>query len=671
MPRGIQLRIALLAMVAAISCLAIFAHGPIPQDTRYHQFADQRSLFGVPNFWNVSSNLGFLLSGVVGIFVLRSGRANGTLPSLRAAFFAFFAGSILVAVGSSVYHLAPNNDTLVFDRLPMTIAFMAFFCLILGEHIHPDLGRFSLAPLLVIGSSSVFYWWFTESKGHGDLRPYVIVQYLPIVLIPLIIVIFPSRLTRVRYVWGLLAIYALAKVSERFDLPLYGWLGISGHTLKHVLAACGMFLLVIALRARRISVYEKHDRRFRKAVWMRGVDCPSPRHGSVERGDLRATLPQAKRTSRTIRGTRLAGQRHTQENPETLRELRPITAIEKARDSVVLNKRHLEDFPMTSLCHPLLSVGMNRAGWTSPIVSGGLAMLLLAGCSTLQSVAVNKLGDTLSQESSVFSSDDDPQLVGDALPFSLKLMESVLAESPRHRGLLLGTLRGFTEYAYGWVDQPAREIESVDPQMAAQRRDRARKLYLRARGYGLRSFEVLQPGFEAKLRAAPRDAVRSISVRDVPLLYWTASAWGLAISVSKDQPELIADLPIVEALIDRAIELDDAFGEGAIHVFLINYEPNRAGGIGDPLVRARHHFDRAVELSHGLLASPYVTFAESISLQTQNRAEFETLLHRALAIDPDARPASRLENYLAQQHARWLLTHADDLFVGPPEGEKK
>jgi len=303
--------------------------------------------------------------------------------------------------------------------------------------------------------------------------------------------------------------------------------------------------------------------------------------------------------------------------------------------------------------------------------SAVVAMLLLAGCSTLQTVAVNKLGDALSQEGSVFSSDDDPQLVGDALPFSLKLMESVLAESPRHRGLLLGALRGFTEYSYGWVDQPGREIESADPQQAAQRQVRARKLYLRARGYGLRAFEVEQPGFEAKLRAAPRDAVRSIGIRDVPLLYWTASAWGLAISVSKDQPELIADLPIVEALIDRAFELDEKFADGAIHVFLINYEPNRPGGAGDPMVRARQHFDRAVELSRGTLASPYVTFAESISVQTQNRAEFESLLHRALVIDPDARPASRLENYLAQQHARWLLTHADDLFLAPAEGEKK
>jgi hypothetical protein len=304
-------------------------------------------------------------------------------------------------------------------------------------------------------------------------------------------------------------------------------------------------------------------------------------------------------------------------------------------------------------------------------VAAATFLALVAGCASLQSIAVNKLGDALARGGEVFSSDEDPQLVGDALPFSLKTMESLLAESPRHRGLLLATLRGFTQYAYGWVDQPAAEIESDNPQSAARGRDRARRLYLRARGYGLRGLELGRPGFEARLRAVPREAVRALRIDDLPLLYWTATSWALAISDSKDQPELIADLPIVEAMIDRALELDETFADGAIHVFLISYEPNRAGGEGDPLVRARHHFDRAVELSHGTLASPFVTFAESVSVQTQKRDEFESLLHRALTIDPAARPAARLENQIAQHHAQWLLAHADDLFLAPAEGEKK
>lgn len=182
---------------------------------------------------------------------------------------------------------------------------------------------------------------------------------------------------------------------------------------------------------------------------------------------------------------------------------------------------------------------------------------------------------------------------------------------------------------------------------------------------------MVHPGFEQALRSDPRSAVRLVGRRDVPSLYWTAASWGLAISLSKDQPDIVADLPIVEAMIDRALELDESFQSGAIHSFLIAYELNRQGTEGDPVARSRKHFERAVELSGGMLASPYVTFAESSSVQTQNRGEFESLLGKALAIDADARPEWRLENHIAQKHAQWLLGHADDLFLAEPEGEKK
>ena len=158
---------------------------------------------------------------------------------------------------------------------------------------------------------------------------------------------------------------------------------------------------------------------------------------------------------------------------------------------------------------------------------------------------------------------------------------------------------------------------------------------------------------------------------DVPLLYWTAASWGLAISLSKDKPEMLADLPLVGAMVDRALALDEGYSNGAIHSFLINYEQARAGGEGDPLVRARRHFDRAVELSKGTVASPFVTFAESVSVQTQNRVEFEEMLGHALAIDADAVPSSRLENVIAQRHARELLAHADELFLEDSQGDKK
>jgi len=133
--------------------------------------------------------------------------------------------------------------------------------------------------------------------------------------------------------------------------------------------------------------------------------------------------------------------------------------------------------------------------------------------------------------------------------------------------------------------------------------------------------------------------------------------------LAKDNPDLIADQPIVEALIDRAFELDPDFGSGAIHEFLITYELSRQGVSGDPIVRARQHFDREVALTKGQLASPFVSLAESVSVPNQDRAEFDSLITRALAIDPDAKPEWRLQNLVSQRRARWLRTREDDLFA--------
>jgi predicted anti-sigma-YlaC factor YlaD len=297
--------------------------------------------------------------------------------------------------------------------------------------------------------------------------------------------------------------------------------------------------------------------------------------------------------------------------------------------------------------------------------------LLTFGCASMQRLAINQVSNALAKQGEVFSSDDDPELVGDAIPFSLKLIESLLAENPRHSGLLLAATSGFTQYAFGWIQESAAEIEKDDPAKAAHQQDRARRLYFRARNYGLRGFEVAHSGFERALRSDPRSAVRLLDRHDVPMLYWTAASWGLAISLSKDQPDVVADLPIVEAMIDRALELDESFDSGAIHSFLITYELNRQGAEGDAVARSRKHLERAVELSGGMRSSPYVTFAESASVQTQNRAEFESLLGQALAINPDAKPKWRLENRISQKHGQWLLAHADELFVADSEGEKK
>src|SRR5262245_64287 len=284
------------------------------------------------------------------------------------------------------------------------------------------------------------------------------------------------------------------------------------------------------------------------------------------------------------------------------------------------------------------------------------------GCS-IKKMAANKLGDAFAQGGTIFASDDDPELIKAAVPFSLKLMESLLNESPRHKGLLFATASGFTQYAYAFVQQDADELEDENLAAATALRERARRLYLRARDYGLRGLEVSHPGFGKSLRDDPRKAVRVAKAADVPLVYWTAVSWAAAISASKDNPELVAEMPIVEALIDRALELDESFEHGAIHDFLIVYEMARPGGAGTPEGRSREHFERAMALSDGQLAGPLVSLAEAVCVHKQDAQEFESLLKRALAINPDAKPEWRLVNLVMQRRARWLLSRMDELFL--------
>jgi predicted anti-sigma-YlaC factor YlaD len=194
-------------------------------------------------------------------------------------------------------------------------------------------------------------------------------------------------------------------------------------------------------------------------------------------------------------------------------------------------------------------------------------------------------------------------------------------------------------------------------------RARARRLYLRAQGYGLLGLEVKHPGFGKALLANPKATVRMAVKSDVPLLYWTAAAWASAISLSKDNPELVGQIPAMAALMDRALELDEDYGHGAIHTFMIAYEMSRSGGAGDPAVRARKHFERALALSGGTDASPLVALAEAVTVQKQDVKEFESLLNRALAINPDTHPDTRLLNTVMQRRARWLLSRQSELFL--------
>ena len=291
-------------------------------------------------------------------------------------------------------------------------------------------------------------------------------------------------------------------------------------------------------------------------------------------------------------------------------------------------------------------------------------ILASSGCS-IKKIAIKKLGDALADSGTTYASDNDPQLIKDALPFSLKLIESLLAESPRHRGLLFAASSGFTQYAYAFIKEEADEIEPENFALAAEKRARARSLFLRARDYGVRGLETKHPDFGTLLNKDPQLAVKAAKAEDVALLYWTAASWGMAITLSKNEPALIVDLPVVEALVDRALELNEAFDNGAIHSFLITYEPVRQGAAGDPLERARKHFDRAMILSNGHQAGPLVSLAETVSIAKQDRKEFQSLLNRALAVDVNAKPEYRLANLVMQRRARWLLSRIDELFLAP------
>jgi hypothetical protein len=293
------------------------------------------------------------------------------------------------------------------------------------------------------------------------------------------------------------------------------------------------------------------------------------------------------------------------------------------------------------------------------------------GCS-VKRLAINQLGDALSNGGGTFATDDDPDLIRDAAPFSLKLMESLLVEAPEHRELLQALASGFTQYAYAFAALPADEVEEKDLAAATAGRERAKRLYLRARNYGLRGLEVRHPGFEKALRANSATAVRVTKKADVHLLYWTAASWAAGISLSKDNPDAIADLPLAAALVDRAHALEAAFDHGAIHSFLITFELARPGATTDGVAKARQHFARAVELSGGNQAGPYVSLAENVAVKQQNATEFKALLEKALAVKVDTRPEWRLLNTIMQRRAKWLLGRMDDLILPalPPENEK-
>ncbi len=293
-----------------------------------------------------------------------------------------------------------------------------------------------------------------------------------------------------------------------------------------------------------------------------------------------------------------------------------------------------------------------------------LASFLVAfpGCS-VRKAAVDTVGTAIAEGGTAYARDDDPELIASAAPFGLKMVEGLLEESPRNEALLLAAASGFTEYAYAFVQCEADYVEAKDLARATELRARAKRLYRRARLYGLKGLEARHRGFTERLRTDAASVLAGTETPDVPFLYWTAAAWGAEISLSKGDAELTADQGLVEALARRALALDVAFGAGALHDFFIAWEGGRPPSAGGSPLRAKEHLDRALVLSGGQRAAPLVSYAETVLIASQDRAAFESSLRKALEIDPDRDPRFRLENLVAQKRARWLLSRTGELFL--------
>ena len=304
----------------------------------------------------------------------------------------------------------------------------------------------------------------------------------------------------------------------------------------------------------------------------------------------------------------------------------------------------------------------SRQGLAGRLILLAFAASTLSGCALIKRKAVGMVADTLASSGDVFTRDDDLELVGQAIPFGLKLYESLLDSSPTNKDLLIATCSNFTQYGVAYLETEALVLGPEQHyEQVIRLNERALKMYMRARGYCLRAMEVRFPGITQQLKADPVKALAKANTADVPLLYWTAAAWGSAIALGLDKPELMIDMPTVRALAERALALDPKWNKGALYEMFITLDsvPEAMGGSPS---RAREHFKQAVALQGGTAAGPYVSLANGVAVPAGDRTEFESLLKQALAIDPEKEPSTRLVTLVQQRRARALLDRAELLF---------
>lgn len=280
------------------------------------------------------------------------------------------------------------------------------------------------------------------------------------------------------------------------------------------------------------------------------------------------------------------------------------------------------------------------------------ASLATAACSPKQ-MALNRMASALSDSTIVYEADNDPEFVRLAAPSTLKTVEMLLSQSPRHPQLLLTACSGFTQYSYGFLHVES-VVKASDTAAAQDLRTRAAKMYQRARGYCLTGLAVRHVGFSAEALAAnPATALRPMTAEDVPWLYWTAASWGANITLAPNPLARIAEVAVVRALLRRAKELNDAWDGGSIYEAMIPFDGLPALLGGSPAA-ARADFEKAVQLSNGKSVFAYVALASV----TADAADKHKLLEQALAIDAASITSHRLTNLIAQRYARALTAAA-------------
>lgn len=300
------------------------------------------------------------------------------------------------------------------------------------------------------------------------------------------------------------------------------------------------------------------------------------------------------------------------------------------------------------------------------IISASIFLAMTSNGCSIKKMALNMVGDALTGESSsnVFLSDNDPKLVGDALPFAIKMYESLMDANPTHEGLRLQTGSLYIMYANAYIQAPADQLSDDYYEQKDASYKRARNLYLRGRDMVLNLLDNKYPGFLKNLKKKQyQTALKDIKKEDIEALYWAAAGWIAAFSIDPFDMKFGITLPQAEVLMKKALTLDESFKDGAIHDFFILYYGSIPDYMGGSFDKAREHFKKALKFAKGKSASPYLSLASTVSVKEQNIKEFKDLLNKTLKIDADKFPSLRLQNVIYQRQARFMLEHIEDYFV--------